>query len=353
MTVAVPLAAVPPLLPADVAALHERPPSGRFRRAELQPSRTRTPLPRGPPPAQRPQRREGVVRDFACPHQIPERVEDLALPGAARGRGKLAVEGRAALPQPLAQTVVDIARGSLRLAAGRQIAQRLTAGPVQDDAAVVAAETPPPHPRDFAQSAEFVEEPRLVSGDPNRQNVPFQHRCRDRDAGELIDCLRQPFEGCLGPQRRLRVADRPNPLPGRQEPSQNDLIDRFDLTAQPGERAAAELPQDLRVAPFALRAARPELPAQDRARLQQPLQGLLDARRRHRPARAPARPRGTARGCAPIARRARPAPPPPARGTPPECPPAAPLRERRGSAPRPRSRSSAPRSAMRMRHRAP
>ena len=78
-------------------------------------------------------------------------------------------------------------------------------------------------------------------------------------------------------------------LPRRQEPPERLGIDRLDLAPEPRERAAAEHPEDLRVAPLALRAARAELAADDRAGRGEPRQRVLDDAERQSPARAPAR----------------------------------------------------------------
>ena len=60
-------------------------------------------------------------------------------------------------------------------------------------------------------------------------------------------------------------------------------VDRLDLAAQPRQRASAQEAQDVRVAPLALRAARPELAAQDRAGGEQPLERVLDDADRQAP----------------------------------------------------------------------
>ena len=93
-------------------------PPGRGRRRES---------PRRPLPAQRPQRRERVVRDLAGPDEVPQRVEDLAVrTAAARRREQLAVERGAARGEVLADRVVAAAPAG-RLDAVRQA--RPAAGP--------------------------------------------------------------------------------------------------------------------------------------------------------------------------------------------------------------------------------
>ena len=74
-------------------------------------------------------------------------------------------------------------------------AQDLAAGPDERDPPVVAAEAPPPDPGDLAERPELIEQARLVAGDPGGQDVPLEHRRRDRQAGQLVDDLGEPFEG--------------------------------------------------------------------------------------------------------------------------------------------------------------
>ncbi len=167
--------------------------------------------------------------------------------------------------------------------------QDLAARPDEDDPAVVAAEAPPPHPGDLAERAELVEQPRLVAGDPRRQDVALEDGRRDRQPGQLVDDLGQPLEGGAAAQRRPgRAADRPARRPASRAGTAPSAgrVDRLDLAPQARQRATAEQAQDLRVAPLALGAARPELAAQERARREQPLERVLDDADRQAPARA-------------------------------------------------------------------
>ena len=104
-------------------------------------------------------------------------------------------------------------------------------------------------------------------------------------AGQLVDDLGESLEGGRpGGAARPAVADRRDALPGRQEPGEGRRIDRLDLLAEPGQRAAAEQAEDVGVDPLALGAARPELAAEDRAGGEQPLQRVLDDAGRQAPA---------------------------------------------------------------------
>ena len=232
----------------------------------------------GPLPAQGAQRRERVVGDLAGPDEVPQRVEDLAVRVPAGGREELAVERRAARRQVLADG--DVARlGRWLDAVGRAgRPQDLATRPDEGDPAVVAAEAPPPHPGHLAQRAELVQQPRLVARDPGREHVALEDGRRDRQPGQLVDDLGQPLQGRAAAQRRTRRAttDRGHALPVGQEARQGRRIDRFDLASEARQRTPAEEAQDLRVAPLAFRAARPELAPQERARRGQPLEGVAD-----------------------------------------------------------------------------
>ncbi len=177
--------------------------------------------------------------------------------------------------------------GAARALVGdRTRAQGLAAGSPEHDPAVVAAEAAVTDPRDLAHRTKLVEQARLVAGDPGREDVSFQHRGRDREAGELVDDLGQALERRGRPERRRgRAEGSRDPLPGRQEPAEHDRIDRLDLATQARERSPAQEPQDLWIAPFPLRTAGTELTAQDRPGREEPFQRILDLAERRRPAR--------------------------------------------------------------------
>ena len=73
-------------------------------------------------------------------------------------------------------------------------------------------------------------------------------------------------------------------MPVGQEPGERCRIDRLDLAPQARQGPPTEQAQHVRVAPLALGAARPELAAQDRARGEQPFEGILHGLQRHPPA---------------------------------------------------------------------
>ena len=84
---------------------------------------------------------------------------------------------------------------------GRQIAQRLPAGAIENDPAVVAAQAAPADPGYLAQCAQLVQQARLVAGDPGRQNVALQNGGRDRETRQLIDDLRQALQRSFSAER--------------------------------------------------------------------------------------------------------------------------------------------------------
>ena len=64
-------------------------------------------------------------------------------------------------------------------------------------------------------------------------------------------------------------------MPLGEEPGERRRIDRLDLPAQPGQRSPAQQPEHLGVAPFPLRAARPELAPQQGSGRQQALEAIV------------------------------------------------------------------------------
>ena len=273
--------------PAGLGA-DERPPARSLRWTERgQPPASAAgapgPAPR-PLPAQRPQRREGVVCDLAGPHEIPQRVEHLPVGRPAGRREQLAVERGAAGGEVLADRDMTRLGRRLRRVEHADRSQDLAPGPDQGDPSVVAPEASSPHPGHLAERAQLVEQARLVARDPRRQDVALEDRGRDRQPGELVDHLGESFERGRGAQRRAGLAERRDTLPVGQEARERRRVHRLDLAPEPGQRPAAEQPQDLRIAPFAFGAARPELAAQDRAGGEQPLERIGDDAGRQPPA---------------------------------------------------------------------
>ena len=212
------------------------------------------------------------------PHEVPQGVEHLAIRAPARGGCDGPVEARPALPEVLADPVVQLADRPLHAIRRPDRSQDVAPGPHEHDPAVVATETPPPDPRDLAHRPQLIEESRLVAGDARREHVALQHGRRDGHAGQLVDDLGESFQRGRSPEYRhvrARSRDRHDPLPCRQEPGERRGIHGLDLAAQPRQRAAAQDPQHVRVAPLAFRATRPELATQQGARRQQTFQGVL------------------------------------------------------------------------------
>ena len=157
-----------------------------------------------------------------------------------------------------------------------QRTQDLAARPHQRDPAIVTTETPPPHPGDLAECAKFIQQPRLIAGDPRRQDVPLQDRRRDREPGQMVHDLRETLERRGPAQRGTHRPDRCHTLPLGQEAPQRGRIDRLDFPPQPGQRATTQQPENLRIAPFPFRATRSELATQQGTGRQQPLKRVTD-----------------------------------------------------------------------------
>ena len=197
---------------------------------------------------------------------------------------QLAVERGAAAAEVLADGLVSPARRPLDAVRQADRSERLAAGAVQHDAPVVPPERTSPDPGDLAERAELVEQPRLVTRDPGRQDLPLEDRGRDRHAGQLVDGLGEPLEGRGATQGHGCRSERGDTLPGGQEPGERRGLDRLDVPPQPGERPSSEHPEDLRVAPLALDAVRPEFAVDEGSALAEPVQGILHDAGRQAPA---------------------------------------------------------------------
>ena len=253
-------------------SLDERPAAGGLRRTQRRQTS-------GPAPASRAGRFQRSARSGANVSFVTSPAQTRSQSASSTSRSE---------PPPAAREDLAIERGAPRRGArgsprggdrrggprhrGRRAAARLATRTDERDPAIVAAEAPPPDPRDLAHRPQLVEQPRLVARDPRRQHVPLQHGCRDRQAGELVDDLGEALERGRRPELRGGLAERGDAMPGGQEPAERGRVDGFDLATQPGERPPAEDPEHVGVEPFALRAARPELAAEDRAVLEQPLE---------------------------------------------------------------------------------
>ena len=170
-------------------------------------------------------RGERVVRDPAGPHQLPDRVQQLA-----RVRRPPTSGGR--LPQRRGEEIA-VERGPARfevrqdhggqppalLRRGRRRQeQREPVGAIQRDPAVVLAQAPLPHPQHLAGGAQLVEQAGRVVAHAGGQDLALQHAGRQRQALQLGDDLgqaarrRRPTRRCpasrpgSGPARRVRPA---------------------------------------------------------------------------------------------------------------------------------------------------
>jgi hypothetical protein len=82
------------------------------------------------------------------------------------------------------------------------------------------------------------------------KNGSLNERCGQRRALQALDRIEQRIEICAPVRRGAKQA-----LPVGEEARQRVLLHRLDLAAQLGQRLAANLAQNLRVAPLAMKAA--------------------------------------------------------------------------------------------------
>src|SRR5207247_9446118 len=182
-----------------------------------------------------------VVRDLPGPDEVPERGQREL--GLELGRGDHVVPELGAPAERGAQPVVRLALRRRR--GGRAAEERGVLAEEEGDAVEARA-----YPHDLSGPAEGGELHRLVTGDAPRQDVALPERDRKGQALERDERLAQ---------RRAPV----DPVPVRQEAAVRGPLGRLDLLPERRERGAAETPQDVGLAPFALGPARPELAAHE------------------------------------------------------------------------------------------
>ena len=189
----------------------------------------------------RPERRPGVVRHLARPHEIPERRE----------RVRRVEPGRRHEVEPEERAVRErCAKRDVRLAFGGSLGSRLTEHArvlAEVDGDPVEPGTGPDH---LAGGAERVEVGRPVGRDAPRQHLRLPERHGQRQRLEWDERLAQ----------RLPAAD---PVPRGEEATERSLLGRLDLATKRRERRAPDAAQDIRVAPLALGAPGPQLAADE------------------------------------------------------------------------------------------
>ena len=207
-------------------------------------------------PPGRAERRPGVVRHLAGPDEVPERRQGCLPVEAARGE-ELGPEDRPGRSERGADRDVLLSLGS-RLS-GRLAELRRVLAEVEGDAVEPGA-----RPDDLARGAEDVEVGRAIALHPPRKHVALPERDRERERL----------------QRDERLAERlpaPDPVPRGQEAAESRLLRRLDLAPEHGERGPPDAAEDVRVAPFALRAAGSELTAHEALCALELLELRLDA----------------------------------------------------------------------------
>ena len=127
-------------------------------------------------------------------------------------------------------------------------------GEAEPDPAIGRSDGTRAHPHHVAGGAQLVEVARPVVEDPRRQDVGLDRRGDERCPREQAE----RFDDGVDAPSLARYA-----VPGREEPRQRGRLDRLDLAAQGGQRAAPEPAQHLDVAPLSDDATRSELAQHD------------------------------------------------------------------------------------------
>ncbi len=116
-----------------------------------------------------------------------------------------------------------------------------------------------PGPRNFTRGNQRIEPCRFVSGDACGKDGGFQQRRGNGSSLQAFDGVEQDIE-----MRVRNAAWRKQSLPMRKESCQRVLLDRFNFPAKPGQRFAANLAQNLRVAPLTMQAPGRKPPSRTR-----------------------------------------------------------------------------------------
>ena len=138
-------------------------------------------------------------------------------------------------------------RRSLRVQAGQVVRQ------IKRNPSVAVADRFDAAPDDLAGGNKGVEVRRLIILHSRGKNFGFEHGCRERRTLEVLDRIEQSVESS---------ALAHEPLPAGEQADEYGRLDRLDLLAQSCQRSASDGLEDLRIAPFATRSTRPELPFQ-------------------------------------------------------------------------------------------
>ena len=143
-----------------------------------------------------------------------------------------------------------------RVAIARRHQGRRAVAEHERDATVVGADRAAPDPHEVATRRQRVEVGLAVAEHPRGEHVALQDRGRDRDPLQACERLGQGVAAGGGAIEAL---------PRRQEPSERGGVDGLDLAPQGRERAPADPPEHVDVAPLPLDAARAELAVDDPA----------------------------------------------------------------------------------------
>src|SRR5688572_21959475 len=194
---------------------------------------------------------EGVVRDLAGPHEIPERREHLRREGA-RVPGELREEGRAPLREMRADALVLLAVDAARL--GDE--EPGVFGERERDLAVARPDGARAVPDHLPRGDEGIEIARVVIEDARRQHTCLEVAGGDRSTLQPLDRVEQ---------RRLTAPGPVYAMPADEQAAEGRGLDRFDLATEPCERALPQRAEDVRLAPLEPTSTGPVLPFHERA----------------------------------------------------------------------------------------
>ena len=144
-------------------------------------------------------------------------------------------------------------------------------GEKKSDASVALADGIDSGPRNFTRGDQRVQPCRFISGNACGKDGGFEQRRRNGSALQAFDGIEQDIE-----MRMRNPPGRQQSLPMGEKSCQRVLLNGFDFPAKPGQRFAADLAQNLRIAPLALKASGTETSLKNTALHRELMQGILN-----------------------------------------------------------------------------
>src|SRR5579862_1120901 len=212
-----------------------------------------------------------VVGDEAAPDQAPKRIDGLAgITSASRLVQRIKKAGAAALE--CSDQLLFALRE--RFCDGPFLNQkRKLVGQKQPNASVALAERFNTRPGHFAGSNQRIEPRGIIAGNTRRKNGGLEKRRGNRRSLQIFDGIEKSIE--MGRAASPRVDEA---LPVRKKSGKCVLLNRLDFAAETGKRLAADLAENLGVAPFAMESARTETALENAAFPREPMQLFFDQR---------------------------------------------------------------------------